>query len=262
MYNHTIDPVFLQIGPLEIRYYGLVYAIGLIFLYFYLIYITKKKEIPNFKEKDVENFLVGLMILLLVGARIFHVFIYNWQYYLSKPGEILLFWRGGLSFHGGLLFATIWIYYFAHKKKIDFLRITDALVIPIALILSLGRIANFINSELVGIITNSRFGVKFPGYEGFRHPTQLYESIKNFSIFIVLIAVSFIRTKVFKKYLPGLLTVIFLISYGIFRFLIEFLKETNQTYSRTTGQILSILVVLAGITINIYINKKSKKSKR
>lgn len=272
MFVNNLDPIIFEIAGLQIRWYGIVYAIGFLTLYFVLNFLIKQKAIPNFEKEDVEPFLIGLIITLVIGARFFHCFIYYPTYYFENPLEILQVWKGGLSFHGAFLFMTLWIWYFCKHRKIPFLTLTDYLVFPIALFLAIGRMANFSNGELVGKLTNVSWGVNFvnnPKYEGsFRHPTQIYESLKNLFLFLVLMSVKFLQGHIFRRYTPGLMTGIFLIGYGILRFLIEFLKESMVIIlGLNMGQILSIFVFIFGIYLiyhiyaarNSFVGKEAKK---
>ena len=264
MIEHNIDPVLFSIFGLEIRYYGLVYALGLIIIYYFLTYLTKKGDIPNFEPKNVETFVIGLIVMILVGARLFHVFVYSPSNYILNPIDIIKIWEGGLSFHGALTFAALWIWIYSKAKKISFLRLTDALVVPIAFLLGLGRLANFANGELRGIPTNSSLGVIYQDENFARWPTQLFESAKNFFIFGVLTAMLLLRNVVMRKYIPGLYTAIFLISYGAIRFMIEFLKEGRDVLlNLNTGQLLSLATVVVGIGVlwwrQRFKNKQTKK---
>ena len=183
-----------------------------------------------------------MIIFTVIGARLFEIIFYEPLFYFSNPLEMLMIWEGGLSFHGALLGVIIWTYIFTKKKKLHFYDISDILVIPAAFMLFLGRIANFINGELVGKITNLPWGVKFQDYEGFRHPTQIYESIKNLFIFFVLI---FLKNKNLKK---GTLTWLFVLMYGILRFFIEFLKEQSSfIFGIPVTQVLSGLMVIISL---------------
>jgi phosphatidylglycerol:prolipoprotein diacylglycerol transferase len=262
MFVHDINPVLFSILGLEIRYYGVIYALAFLTLFFMLTYIAKKKEIENFSEEDVEPFLVGFIIAVIIGARLFHVFVYYPGYYLQNPADIIKIWEGGLSFHGGFILSSLWIWYFCRKKNIPFFKITDYLVIPAAFFLALGRIANFINAELVGKVTNASWAVQFPGHEEFRHPTQLYESAKNFILFGTIILLNFGKNIFFRKYVPGLITAIFIIGYGSLRFFIEFLKEGVTVFiGLNMGQILSIFTILFGVYLCIVLYKVYNSTK-
>ena len=248
VFYHNIDPVLLRIAGFEIRYYGLIIVLSLILAYFMLPYLAKKKKLNLSKEK-IENLLFYTALAGLIGARLFIVFIYHPSYYLSNPLEIFKIWKGGVSFHGALLFGLLAVYFFCKKHKLKFLEIMDLLIIPTALGFALGRIGNFLNGELYGRITSVPWAVKFSTVEGFRHPSQLYESAKNFLIFFTLL---FLNK---KKHKPGFLLAIFLIMYSVLRFLIEFVREPEIYISfLTMGQFLNILMFIAGIYLLKKIN--------
>src|SRR3989344_2745827 len=239
MFIHNINPVLVSIFSLEIRYYGLIYVLGFLLTLFILMKSRNKLKLT---KDDIYDYLFYLIIFTVIGARIFEILFYEPLFYFNNPLEMLMIWHGGLSFHGGLFGVIILTYIFAKKKKLHFYDISDILAVPAAFMLFLGRIANFINGELVGKITKLPWGVKFPGYEGFRHPTQIYESLKNLLIFFVLI---FLRNKNLKK---GTLTWLFVLFYGTLRFLIEFIKEqTSFIFGLPVTQILSSLMIIISL---------------
>lgn len=245
MFIHNINPVLLQIGPLQIRYYGLFFVLSFIMAFFLINYLAKRKEI-GLKKDDVPDLLFYLVIGVIIGARLFYVFLYNWGFYSSNLFSIIALWQGGLSFHGGLIGALAAGYIFTVKKGINFLELADIVVVPLALGLFLGRIGNFVNGELFGRITNVPWAVKFPGAEGFRHPSQLYESLKNLFIFAVLF-------KIRDKKLPkGFMFFTFLTLYGLLRFVIEFYREPDPQlgfiiFNLTMGQLLSLPLFVVGL---------------
>ena len=238
MFIHSINPILISIFGLEVRYYGLVYVIG--FLLALFILLNQRKKL-NLSKDEVYDFIFYSVIFIIICARLFEVLFYQPSYYFSNPLQMLMIWKGGLSFHGGLVGIIIWILIFTKRRKLKFYDLSDILVIPAALILSIGRIANFINGELVGRITNVSWAVKFPGYEGYRHPSQIYEALKNMLIFFVLF---FLRNRNLRK---GTLTWLFVFLYGILRFLIEFVEEpTSLILGIPTGQLLSLIMVIIG----------------
>ncbi|MBU0980753.1 MAG: prolipoprotein diacylglyceryl transferase [Nanoarchaeota archaeon] len=250
MFIHSIDPVLFSIGPLEIRYYGLVYVIGFLLLYFLLPKLAKQKGLKLSKE-DASDLIIYLVIGVIAGARLFHVFVYNPSYYLSHPAEILAVWQGGLSFHGGFLGAVTAGWLFCRKKKFNLLDLADLTVIPLGIALGLGRIANFINAELYGFRTGVPWAVKFPNAEGFRHPSQLYESAKNFFIFGVLWNVKNLK-------LPrGALFTLFTFMYGVLRFSVEFFRERENLFLNiSTGQWLSLgMIIFSVVFYFMYVRK-------
>jgi|TARA_B100001964_G_scaffold244791_1_gene327923 phosphatidylglycerol:prolipoprotein diacylglycerol transferase len=256
MFIHNIDPVLLSIGPFEIRYYGLFYVIGFIMAYFLLNHLAKKKELSINKD-DIADLLLYVIIGNVLGARIFYVFIYNLPYYLANPFEIIAVWHGGLSFHGALIGAVIAVFYFCKRKKVDFYEIADISVIPLALGLALGRLGNFINGELYGRISEVPWAVKFPGVEGFRHPSQLYESFKNLLIFFALWTIKD------KKLPKGFLFWLFVIMYSVLRFIIEFFRQPDPQIGfifgfLTMGQLLNIIMFAVGIFFIYRVSKKKE----
>ena len=246
MFQHTLNPVFLSLGSLEIRYYGLVYFFGFLLSW---IYLKKSKKSKIFKNPDhIEDLIFYVILSSMLFSRIFYILFYNFSNYFSNPLEIFKIWNGGLSIHGGLVGAVLGIMYFIKKnKEYKFFQISDILVVPLAFFLIFGRIANFVYAELFGRITTMPWAVKFPNVEGFRHPSQLYESAKNLLIFLIL------NFKANRKHQPGELTALFLILYSILRFFIEFVREPEIYVGPITmGQLLCIPTLIIGI----YIYKK------
>ena len=256
MFIHYIDPVLISIGPFQIRYYGLFWLMGFVMAYFLLIHLAKRKELSITKD-DIADLLLYIIIGTILGARVFYVFIYNLPFYLSNPFEMLAVWHGGLSFHGGLIGAAIAGFIYTKKKKISFYDIADIIVMPLALGLALGRIGNFINGELYGRITNVPWAVKFPDAEGFRHPSQLYESIKNLIIFFALWVIK-------DKNLPkGFMFWLFVIMYSALRFMVEFFRHPDEQLGfiigfLSMGQVLSIVMFVIGIFFFYKVSKKDK----
>src|SRR3989338_8804333 len=185
MFYHTIDPVLFRIGIFEVRYYGLIYALGFVIAYFFLVHLSKERKLPLTRD-DISDYLFYMVMGVVLGARLAYVIFYNLPYYIDHTLEIFAVWKGGLSFHGGFIGAALACILYSKRKNIAFYDIADLTVIPLSLALMLGRIGNFLNGELVGRITSVPWAVKFQNYEGFRHPSQLYESLKNVVIFLVL----------------------------------------------------------------------------
>ena len=251
MFYHNINPVLLHIGPLEIRYYGLAYAIGFILVY---LYLKKSSNELKLKKEEVENYTVMLALSVILSARIFYILFYNLKFYLEKPLEMLMLWHGGLSFHGGLFGAVLMSYLYCKKKKLSFLKLADHVIIPISFALFLGRIANFINGELYGRITSVPWAVKFPNAEGFRHPSQLYEAAKNLLIFFVLLPMKK------RKLRDGIIFAVFLTLYGSIRFALEFFREPEvYLIGLTMGQFLSLITLLVGGIILLSLMKPLPK---
>ena len=260
MFYHNLNPVLLELGPLQIRYYGLFYALGFVIAYFLISYLAKKKALPINKD-DVADFLVYMVVGVVSGARLIYVLFYNMSFYIHNPLEIFAVWHGGLSFHGGLLGAIVATYLFCKRKKIEFYDIADIAVIPVALALALGRIGNFMNGELYGRLTDvawcidyskNKFVENLPS--GCRHPSQIYASIKDLAIFSILWAIK-------NKKLPkGYLFWTFVTLYGLFRTIIEFFRAPDEQIGFifnyfTMGQLLSFPLFLLGVYMLFKLNK-------
>lgn len=249
MFIHNIDPVFFTIGPIEIRYYGLVYSIGFLIVYYMLRYYSKNKKI-ELNYEQIDTLVMYLVIGLIVGARLFEVIFWEPQYYFSDLKRILLIHQGGLSFHGGLFGIIFAGYLYCKKYKVKFFELADIIAIPAALMLALGRIANFINGELPGRISNVSWCVQFPHYEGCRHPSQLYGSLKRFIIFSWLLILNR------KEWNAGFIFWNFVLFDGIGRFIVDFFRQDTLYLSLTTGQILSLFTISIAI---YFLNKNHKK---
>ena len=244
MYVDTINPVLLQLGSLQIRYYGLMYVIGILFCYYFVLWWIKHK---NLNPKVIGDIVSYAVLGIILGGRLGYVLFYNPSYYFAHPIEILKFWEGGMSFHGGLIAVILLTFYYIRKHKLDFMRYADAIIIPVPVALALGRLGNFFNGELWGRPTNLPWGVIFPAAGNMvRHPSQLYEFAKNLIIFGILLLLSR------KKARPGFLLFSFMLLYGVLRFLVEFVREPEIVFwGVTMGQWLSIPLIIIG-AIGVY----------
>lgn len=250
VFYHNLNPVILDIGPVEIRWYGLMYVLSFIIVYLYARAAVKNKKL-KLSLKELDDLMIWLVAALIIGARLFEIIFYNPIFYLQNPSEIIAIWHGGLSFHGGLAGVLTAGYAFARKKKISFLQLCDIFVVPLALAQAFGRIGNFINGELYGRVTSLPWGVKFQSAEGFRHPSQLYEAAYDIAIFAFL----FFQRNLKKPH--GYFVAWFLILYPFFRFLTEFVREPEIMIGPLTmGQCLNIPMFIAGAYLLYRINKK------
>ncbi|MFW6449601.1 MAG: prolipoprotein diacylglyceryl transferase [Nanoarchaeota archaeon] len=268
MIEHTLNPVIVNLpGPLEIRYYGLIYVIGLAIGYFLLKHLVKEKKIKLTKE-EVLDYIVYLAIGLLIGARVFYFIFYIPSVLLENPLNLLMIWDGGMSFHGGLVGAIIAGYIFCRKKKISSYKMADITVIPVAIALALGRIGDFINGELPGRTWQGALCINYENNpylssppEGCRIPSQIIEALKNILIFSAL---WFART---KKLQEGSLLWLFVLLYGILRFLVEFIRQPDPQLGfffgwMTMGQILSGIMVIVGSIMLYKLNYISTHKKQ
>ncbi len=257
---HAIDPVIVTLGPFSIRWYGLAYVLGFICAAFVIAKMAKRWHI-KITIDSLLTIMMCVVIGIILGARLGYVCFYGAGYYWQHPLEILAFSNGGMSFHGGLIGAFVAGIFAAKFTHVPYLTLADLGVIGAPLGLFFGRCANFINGELWGAVTDLPWGVIFDGTAGQlpRHPSQLYEAVlEGIVIFLVLFALS-------RKNPPrprGTFTGTFLLMYGIFRFLIEFVREPDAQIGYlaggwfTMGQLLSIPLMIVGIACLIYAAKK------
>lgn len=241
MYIHNLNPVFLEIGPLKLHWYGLMYILSFVIGYFWLNYLRVIKAL-NLTKSALLDLIFYLALAVLIGGRVGYALFYQSFYFFNHPLELFFIWKGGMSFHGGLIAVILVGFFFSKKYHLNFYQLADAIVIPIAIGLGLGRIGNFINGELYGRIMAWPWAVQFPDDPlNFRHPSQLYESLKNFFI-------AFLLLKIKNYKLPkGFLFWFFIFSYGFFRFLIEFLREPEMMIGfLSMGQWLSLPMVVMG----------------
>ena len=251
-----LDPIAFSLGPLVVRWYGLAYVLGFVCAAAIIYFVAKRWKL-GMSEDNLLMLMVCAIVGVVLGARIGYVLFYGDGYYLSHPLEILAFNQGGMSFHGGLVGLLIGGAVAARMTRIPFLTLADLGSIAAPIGLFFGRCANFVNGELWGAPTDGPLGVVFGGAAGMmpRHPSQLYEAVlEGLVIFCVLFALS-------RKRPPrpqGTFLGAFLVLYGIFRFLIEFVREPDVQLGYlwggwlTMGQVLSAPLIVAGIALLIY----------
>ncbi len=252
---HGINPVLFTIGTFEIRWYSLMYIFAAIIARKLLSYLIKKKASP-LTEKQADSLLNYSIVGLILGARLFDVFVYDLANTLRDPLSIFRFWEGfrGLSFHGGVIGIALALILFVRRFKLNYFQLGDNIVFIATPGLFLGRLGNFINSELYGRKTTSFLGFYFEGVEGLRHPSQLYEGV-----FEGLILFAILRYFVFKIKKPGYLSAIFLFGYGIFRFFIEFFRQPNSFVGPLTmGQFLCLLMIPIAYLVYFLASKQKK----
>ncbi len=250
MWIHNLNPTLLQLGPLEIRWYGLVYVLGFFLSAYWLKYLVKKGKIL-LTEDEIWDLLFYLILGVLIGSRLFMIF-WNPEIYLRNPFNLLKFWQGGMSFHGGFVGIVTAAYMFCKKKKLNFWIITDIFSVPTMLALAFGRIANFINGELVGRIWDGKYCIIFPNYdETCRHPSTLYAAGKRFIIFFYLVWLSF-----WNKFTPGFIFWNMVFLEGLGRFIVDFYREDALHYGFSLGQWFSLIMVIVATIMLIKGHKK------
>ncbi|ABF14227.1 prolipoprotein diacylglyceryl transferase [Candidatus Palibaumannia cicadellinicola] len=267
----NINPVLLSFGPVSIHWYGIMYLVGFWFAIWMAMRYANKPD-NDWNKREIEYLLHMCFIGLLIGGRIGYVLFYNLHFFLEKPLCLFKVWDGGMSFHGGLIGVIVMIFLFSCHTQRHFFQIADVIVPLVPFGLGLGRLGNFINGELWGrVTTNTYWAMLFPGsrdadkalmltnpqfrilFEQYgmlpRHPSQLYEMILEG---IVLFCI--IKIFSYKQRPMGSISGIFLICYGIFRLIVEFVRQPDAQLGLfhdmiSMGQILSIPMIIAGVII-------------
>jgi len=248
----NIDPEIFRLGPLSIRYYGLMWALAFYVGYIIFSRFLKKEKLP---QEFLDSLTMYMIVGTVIGARLGHCLFYEPQYYLSNPLEILKIWHGGLASHGAAIGILISLYLFARKQKVPMVYVLDRVVITVAIGGAFIRLGNLMNSEIYGVETTLPWGFIFErnGEILPKHPTQLYEALSYAIIFFILYR---IYRKADGKLRDGFVFGIFLILLFGARFLIEYVKEPQVEFEKTMmlnmGQWLSIPFILAGIGFIVY----------
>jgi len=254
------NPELFNLGPLSVRWYGLLFASGFLIGYYIGEKMLKSENVP---QKWIDSLFFYIIIATIVGARLGHVFFYGWEYYSQHPGEIFKVWHGGLASHGGAIgiFLALMIHSKLITKRNVFWTI-DRIVVPTALVAGFIRLGNLINSEIYGIETSLPWGFIFErnGETVPKHPTQIYEALAYFISFGILMYMYW-RTR--SKNKEGMITGVFFILIFAARFFIEFIKEDQEAFEATMslnmGQWLSVPFVLAGIFLVLRAMKLPEK---
>jgi len=269
----NISPVIFEIGWFKLQYYGLMYIVAFGITYFLVLHRLKYEKRFEFTTDQIKDIMTYLIIGLIVGARLGYVLFYNFSYYIHHPLEIILpfsFSNGitftgisGMSYHGGLIGATIaaWVYFY--KAKLNWWSAVDLFVPVVPLGYTFGRLGNFINGELFGRVTTSSIGMYFPLAPAgeLRHPSQLYEAFFE-GIFLFLILWNIRKIKI----PTGAMLALYLIGYGTIRFFIEYFREPDAhlgfvLLSFSMGQILCLLMIAAGIFLYMYLGRRTHYKK-
>lgn len=252
---NNLDPVFFSIGPLHIRWYGLMYVLGFTASYFLVRRQIARWNCAHLAE-NFENLNMVLILSVILGGRLGYVCFYNPAYYLQHPLEILATWTGGMSFHGACIALLLSGWLFCHKHQIDFWQAADIYAATIPIGLGLGRIGNFINGELFGRATDLPWGVIFPdGGTIVRHPSQIYESLLEGLLLFFLLWSQKDKPWHHRPGWPhGSIVALFLIGYGIMRMIVEVFREPDPQIGFlfgiiTMGQTLSLFMVVGGLLL-------------
>ena len=257
MFINNFDPIAFQILSLEIRWYSLAYIIGIVLGWTY----CKKKLIKDQHILSLfDDFVTYLIVGIVLGGRLGYALFYNLKYFLENPFEILMLWNGGMSFHGGLIGVIIASQLFSSKYKVNQFIFLDLVALSAPIGIFFGRIANFINSELIGRATDLPWSVQFILIDNIkRHPSQLYEAFFE-GIILFLLLMHFSDKNYLKN--PGKISALFLIFYSLFRFLAEFFRSPDPQIgylilNLTLGQLISVIFLVAGILL-FYLKNNEK----
>lgn len=262
-----IGEIAFSLGPIDVRWYGLSYAAGLLLGWYYMRRLITSERLwggpAPLSLDDVDDFLLWATFGVVLGGRLGYVLFYQPGFYFQNPMEILNLQKGGMAFHGAMLGVILVALIFAQKRNIPFLSLTDTLTAAVPLGLIFGRIANFINGELWGRVTDVPWGMIFPGSDGqIRHPSQLYEAaLEGLVLFIILRLATHYWLKLKN---PGWISGMFLLGYGVARSIVEhFFRQPDLLHPisvhtpLTPGLVYSIPMILLGIYL-VYSGSKTK----
>ena len=268
MMVHNFDPVFIDLGIFQIRWYSIAYIVGIILGWVYAIKIIREmKRKHNFtiiKQTVFDDLIIYLIIGIVLGGRLGYVIFYNFEYYSKNLFEILKLWEGGMSFHGGLLGVIIATIIFSKIKRINFFYFADIICCVAPIGIFLGRIANFINGELYGKISTLPWAVVFPnGGNILRHPSQIYEAILEGIVLFILINFFALKKQLLLK--AGYVSSLFLIFYSVTRIIGENFREPDKHLGYffnyfSMGVILSFITFLAGCFIILLIKNNEQNN--
>ena len=262
---HNLDPVLIDLGLLQIRWYSLAYIFGIIVGWVYGKSIIKKQILNESQNQYLKNFddLLGYIIIgIIIGGRLGYVIFYDPKLFLNNIPEIFKLWKGGMSFHGGFIGVVLAIYIFSYYKKINYKIYFDTVCCVAPIGIFFGRIANFINGELYGVPTDKPWGIIFPEVDNLtRHPSQIYEALlEGLILFVILNFI--LRKKILGN---GMISSLFLICYGIFRIISEQFREPDKHIgyvieSLSMGSILSSVMIIFGFIFlsKIILNEKNR----
>ena len=253
------DPVALALGPVAVRWYGLMYVVGFVAYLALGKWRAKRDPWRGMEVKEVDDLLLWGVLGVILGGRLGYVLFYKPQYYLAHPAEILQIWSGGMSFHGGFVGVLVAVWIFCRVRHRSWLGTMDFIAPLVPIGLAAGRMGNFINGELPGRPTNVPWGMWFPQHDPSplaRHPSQLYQfALEGMALFAILWIYSA------KPRPVGAVSGLFLTGYGVFRFIAEFARQPDDflgllRFNLTMGQWLSLPMIVIGLAMMAWAYKR------
>ena len=265
MIVHNLDPVLIDLGFLQIRWYSLSYIFGILIGWWYGKIVLKKQLVESIEKiysSKYDDLITYIIIGVIIGGRLGYILFYNLNFYLDNILEIFKIWKGGMSFHGGLIGVIISTLIFSNKNNLNYRVYFDTISVVAPIGIFLGRISNFINSELYGTPTQKPWGIVFPNVDSLkRHPSQIYEALlEGIVLFIILNFLVFNKKNKF-----GFISCIFLILYGFFRIICEQYREPDEHIGYllnhlSVGTVLSLGMILFGtlFLLKVHYEKKTR----
>ncbi len=265
-----LSPIALDLGWFQLRWYSLAYLVGIIFGWWYLLKLIAQPGAPM-ARRHADDLVFYATLGVILGGRLGYVCFYKPLYYLQNPLEIIQLWDGGMSFHGGVIGVSLGIFWMAWRNGLDWLRVHDYVACCIPPGLLLGRLANFVNAELWGGVTDVPWAVRFPEVVNGalvlgppRHPSQLYEALLEGLLLFLILAILFWKTR--ARYQPGKLVGTFLLVYGLSRFAIEFVRlpdahlvDFAQSTQLQMGQWLSLPMIVGGLYLVLTAGRRADR---
>ena len=263
MFTHNLDPILFEIGYVSIRWYSLAYVFGILIGWWYgkkiLLYKFKSSN-TSFNYQKFDDLITSIIVSIIIGGRLGYILFYNLEYYIYNPIDVFKIWQGGMSFHGALIGVIVGTYLFSKKRNLNTFIFLDVIACVSPIGIFLGRIANFINGELVGKVSSLYFSVIFPKIDmNPRHPSQLYEAF--FEGLILFLIMNFLIYR--KNYKIGSCSFLFLFFYGIFRIISEFFREPDAQIGYffnflSMGTILSLMMIISGVIVWFCLRNKNE----
>jgi phosphatidylglycerol---prolipoprotein diacylglyceryl transferase len=252
MINIIPNSILLEVGKFKIHWYGFIMVLAILIAIYFISKLAKKRE---YDTSQLENLYFYVILIGLVGARLYEVFFFNWGYYQSHVLDIFKVWNGGLAIQGTILFGIVTVYIFCKKNKLVFLKYTDLLVIGLALGQSIGRWGNFFNQELYGRVSSLPWAIYIERTANYHHPLFLYEAILNLFLFLIL-------WKLFKRnHFNGLITLLYLGAYSGIRFVMEFMRidPAPLVLGFRLPQLVSLVVIIFSLALIFKFYIKNRK---